>query len=62
MFEEYIGLKMCIDAHLAGKQILSGFRSLFTFTGTLFIVMNNCEEYLAKKNQWSDIFDDLDAF
>jgi hypothetical protein len=53
---------MCIDAHLAGKQILSGFRSLFTFTGTLFIVMNNCEEYLAKKNQWSDIFDDLDAF
>jgi hypothetical protein len=41
---------MGYDAHLAGKQILSGFRSLLSFTGTLFIVMNNYEEYLERKN------------
>ena len=40
-FEELMGTKMCIDAHFTGKNILSGFRSLFTFTGALFICMNN---------------------
>lgn len=40
-FDEYMGMKLCIDAHLTGKNTLAGFRSLFTFTGSLFIVMNN---------------------
>lgn len=39
---------MCIDAHLVGKNTLANFRSLFTFTGALFLVMNNAETYLSK--------------
>ena len=36
-FEEYMGMKLCLDAHLLSKNTLAGFRSLFTFTGALFI-------------------------
>ena len=61
-FEEYMGIKMCFDAHLAGKNVLSGFRSLFTFTASLFIVMNNSDEFLNRKNQWAEIFEDIDVF
>ena len=58
-FEEYMGQKMCIDAHLIGKNTLAGFRSLFTFTGTLFIVMNTSERYLETR---ADFFDNIDIF
>ena len=57
-----MGMKMCIDAHVTGKQTLAGFRSLFTFTGSLFIVMNNSSEFLSKKHQWIDLFENLDVF
>jgi Ubiquitin elongating factor core len=45
-FEEYMGVKMCIDAHLVGKNTLANFRSLFTFSNALFLSMNNAETYL----------------
>ena len=41
---------MCYDAHLTGKNTLAGFRSFFTFTGSMFMAMNNAEEYMSKKN------------
>lgn len=47
-FEELMGTKMCLDAHLTGKHILNGFRSLFTFTSSLFIAMNNSRDFLAQ--------------
>ena len=53
---------MCIDAHLVGKNTLANFRSLFTFTGALFLVMNNAETYLSKSDQHGDLFSSLDAF
>ncbi|CDW72140.1 u box domain-containing protein [Stylonychia lemnae] len=40
-YEEMMGVKMCIDVHLLGKSILGNFRSLFTFTGALFISMTS---------------------
>jgi hypothetical protein len=61
-FEEYMGQKMCIDAHITGKNTLAGFRSLFTFTGSLMIVMNNSREYLDKRHQWADLFDNIEIF
>jgi|LauGreDrversion4_2_1035121.scaffolds.fasta_scaffold127334_1 hypothetical protein len=48
-FEELMGAKMCIDAHLVGKNTLAGFRSFFTFTASMFLVMNNSEEFNLKK-------------
>jgi len=57
-FEEFMGMKMCIDAHICGKNILTHFRSLFTFTGALFIVMNNYEYYISSP----DYFENIDLF
>lgn len=57
-----MGAKMCLDVHLIGKNTLTGFRSLFTFTGVLFICMNNSSEYLSKKSQLPEIFESLDLF
>lgn len=61
-FEEYMGIKMCYDAHVTGKNTLAGFRSFFTFTGCMFIVLNNSQEYLSKKNQLAEIFDNIESF
>lgn len=57
-----MGAKMCIDAHLIGKNTLAGFRSLFTFTGVLFICMNNSLDFISKKSQLPEIFEHLDLF
>jgi hypothetical protein len=57
-----MGIKMCYDAHLTGKNTLAGFRSFFTFTGCMFIAMNNAEEYYNMRNQWPDLFDNIEAF
>ena len=61
-FEEYMGQKMCIDAHITGKNTLAGFRSLFTFTGALMSVMNNSETYLERRHQWPDVFENIEVF
>lgn len=61
-FEDLMGAKMCIDAHLVGKNTLANFRSLFTFTGSLFICMNNYENYNSKKDQLKEIFENIDLF
>lgn len=58
MYEEYLGMKLCLDVHLVSKNILAGFRSLFTFTGALFIAMNNYEYYVAHP----EIFATVDTF
>ena len=57
-----MGIKMCYDAHLSGKNTLAGFRSFFTFTGCLFITLNNAEEYFSKRTQWADLFDNIEVF
>jgi hypothetical protein len=57
-----MGAKMCIDVHLTGKNTLAGFRSLFTFSGALFMCMNNYEEFISKKSQLSEIFENIDLF
>jgi hypothetical protein len=57
-----MGQKMCIDAHITGKNTLAGFRSLFTFTGALFSVMNNSETYLERRHQWPDFFENIEVF
>lgn len=53
---------MCIDAHITGKNTLAGFRSLFTFTGALISVMNNSENYLERRHQWPDFFENIEVF
>ena len=53
---------MCIDAHITGKNTLAGFRSLFTFTGALFSVMNNSEIYLERRHQRPDFFENIEVF
>jgi len=53
---------MCIDVHLTGKNTLAGFRSLFTFSGSLFIVLNNSSDFKSKRQQLPDIFNNLDLF
>ena len=47
-----------MDVHLVSKNILAGFRSLFTFTGALLIAMNNYEYYIAIP----EIFATIDTF
>jgi hypothetical protein len=49
--------KMCIDAHLIGKNTLALYRSLLTFSGALFITMNN-DTYQPKP----EIFENFDVF
>jgi hypothetical protein len=53
-----MGMKMCMDAHLIGKNTLANFRSLLTFTGALFVTMNNYEYYTAQ----SYLFESTDLF
>ena len=53
-----MGVKMCIDAHIIGKNTLTGYRSLFTFTGALFIAMSNYNNYTTKP----DLFYNYDTF
>ena len=36
-FEEAIAQKLCLDAHVMGKQTIAGYRSLFSFTNALII-------------------------
>ena len=61
-FEELMGTKMCIDVHLTGKNTLAGFRYFLTFTGALFMCMNNGTEFLSKKTQLGEIFQNIDTF
>ena len=35
-----MGNKLSIDVHIAGKNILTGYKSLFTFSGSLLLLMN----------------------
>lgn len=48
---------MCIDAHMIGKNTLSGFRSLFTFTETLLMTMSNDDALLN-----ASYFEDFETF
>ena len=57
-----MGSKMCIDAQLTGKNTLAGFRQLFSFTGALFISMNNSYEYVARKATLAEVFENIDVF
>eukprot|EP00347_Sterkiella_histriomuscorum_P007831 403347399 len=41
LYEEFMGQKLSIDAHLIGKNTLACFRSLFTFSGALFQSMSS---------------------
>jgi hypothetical protein len=41
MLENILGIKLCYDAHLIGKNTLANFRSLFTFTNCLIISLNS---------------------
>jgi len=62
-YEELMGAKMCIDVHLIGKNTLAGYRSFFTFTGALFITLNNADEVLSKTDDLlKDIFENVDLF
>lgn len=48
---------MCYDAHIFGKNVLAGFRSLFTFTGSLLISINSNKSVLSPS-----YFEDFDTF
>ena len=41
MFEELMGMKLCYDVHVIGKNTLALFRSLFTFTGAFIMTLNS---------------------
>ena len=42
-----MGVKMCLDAHITGKNTLTNFRSLLTFTGALFVALSYSQNYTA---------------
>ena len=55
-YEEFMGQKLSIDAMVCGKNTLQGFRQLLTFSGALFIAMNNYEYYAP------EFFSDIEVF
>lgn len=57
-----MGAKLCIDAHVLGKHTLAGFRSLFTFTGALFMSLNNAFEYNERRSTLGEVFTSVDSF
>ena len=61
-FEELMGVKMSIDAHIVGKNTLAGYRQFFTFTGALFMVMNNNETYISLREDIPKTFENIDFF
>lgn len=52
-----LATRLCIDAHIIGKQTLATFRELLTFSGALFISMNSGQSTLN-----ASIFENFDTF
>ena len=58
-FEMFMSYKLSIDVHIVGKNTLSNFRSLFSFSGSLFMLMNASD---ATKFLTNNYFDSIDVF
>jgi len=56
--DEFLGMKMCLDVHVVGKQTLSNFRALLTFSGALLISMARYQNYEQKPH----LFENIEVF
>ena len=72
-FEEAIAQRLCLDVHVFGKQTISAYRSLFSFTNALIICtgskfdmkkdsFENLMAFLEKAPIPSGVFDDVELF
>jgi len=50
LYDEILAKKLCMDAHVFGKNTLSLYRSLFSFTNVLIICTKGVNPYDTKLN------------